>query len=421
MSEYIQIVCFSIVFFVSLYFVFRVDLFYSFAYLFLYIYTIFTQFGYTQRPEYSSAIQAYFGSGVFPVYFKFICCCFALFFLLCIVLARPVSRGVYYHVVYGRRPLSGLLFVVVTLAHWGLVLGIQLLYGRLLNYDSVSNDDFLREQGLIIRVFIMALKFMVPSLLLWYYLIRINVMARLWIIFWLSGLTLFLLVTVGVGNRTDLLALFLGIMGYEIFIAKTERKLVRKVIGFVPLVALFVGISIVISELRSRDEMSGKSFEEKIVVSDYYAPSHMLLAAIEYDYIDPLEVVSSNINNALILRNYPYLQAKVAGLFRDDLNSRSAGYGFYLFTEGYIFCGFYGFIYSAVFAFLGFSLWRGLSRSDSSIMNGFMLLIVFSFAVNFVRGQSAYFVKCVYTYAAPSMILFYLATGLYPVLRFGRR
>ena len=413
-----HLVAFLVFFLVTFVLLWRRDAFYTAIYGFLFIYTIFTQFGYSQRPEYSQSIGAYFGTDVFLVYYWFVVCCFLVFFALSFLFSRKISSCAYYHVAHGRPPLGGWLFVGGTLLHWGCVGLFAIRYADVLTYDNVANDEYMASQWWGVRAYIVALKWMSPSLLLNYYMLRTRQGRRVgWCLF-SFGILVFCYATGHIGNRTDLLALFIGITGFELYAAREGSGVSLKKVGALILAGgAFLAVVVGVTRLRAPDEVGGKTLEENLVVSDYYAPSHMLLAAIAFDYVDPLEVFRSNLNNTIVRRDYPYLQAPVTDLFRPGLTTRSASYAFYVFTEGYLVCGFLGFLYSGVVVFLGTSLWRGLSRSDSSVFNAFMFMLTVSFSANLVRGQSSYFVKYVYTFIAPSVFLVYLALGLFPCIR----
>ena len=68
-----------------------------------------------------------------------------------------------------------------------------------------------------------------------------------------------------------------------------------------------IGISEFLSATRDRTAIE-YTFIEGIVRDDYFGPSQILFTAINYNYIDPLKVIISNISNSLILLNEPYLR-----------------------------------------------------------------------------------------------------------------
>jgi hypothetical protein len=134
----------------------------------------------------------------------------------------------------------------------------------------------------------------------------------------------------------------------------------------------------------------------------------MLFAAVAYNYVKPTEVILSNTANSMFKMNYPYLQMPITDMFAPGIATRSQGFGFYTFTEGYVFAGFYGFLYNGIVLGMLMTFWRSLAMTNSKKFNYFLLAIMGSMLINVIRGQSSYFIKYLYTFVLPSS-LFYLA------------
>ena len=102
-----------------------------------------------------------------------------------------------------------------------------------------------------------------------------------------------------VGSRTDLLSLSLGIFFFEAYLASVKKSYSRIFLyGFMGFFVV-IGISEFLSATRDRTAIE-YTFIEGIVRDDYFGPSQILFTAINYNYIDPLKVIISNISNSLI-------------------------------------------------------------------------------------------------------------------------
>ncbi len=147
------------------------------------------------------------------------------------------------------------------------------------------------------------------------------------------------------------------------------------------------------------------------MTKDWYAPAHMLFAAVKYKIIDPSEVIISNLSNSLILIGYPYLQQGITEIFNPGVATRSAGYAFYISTEGYMMAGVFGFIYNSALILLSLAFWRKLASTNSKELNNIMLGLMGCMLVNLVRGQGSYFFKYLYTFIFPSIYLYAALSG----------
>ena len=153
-----------------------------------------------------------------------------------------------------------------------------------------------------------------------------------------------------------------------------------------------------------------------ILFKDYFAPGHILIAAMHYNFVDPVNVVLSNFYNSLILMDYPYLQTAVGDSLVEGSSSRSTGFAMYIFSEGYMFAGWLGFIYNGVVVSSGIVLWRWFSRSDNIFYNAFIIGLTASQLANIARSQSSYFVKDMYMVFMFSVVLYFVMTGIGPKL-----
>lgn len=393
----------------------KVDPYFALSYAALYIYTIATQYGYNFRPDLSLEIGAYFGSAVFWDYYRLIFLSFALLFLLFATAGKLVVAKRLYHIVTLRRAAAPVALVLATVIHWGGVAVVTMLIIERISYETISADE--SAQDLLMVLLGIGFKMMVPSLLLWWFLLRERFVGAWGWVALILGSVLFGSLCIRLGNRTDLLAISLGLMFYEYYRAYQARRVWSRVTAFIVGISLLVGAGAYIEEVRSGGKIS-RDLEDRLILNDYYAPSHMLLAAMDEKYVAPHEVLRSNYYNALVLQGYPYLQTSITELFRPEVEvaTRARGYAFYIFTEGYLFAGELGYVYNAVVVFLGILLWRGTGLSTNEKFNRFVLMLIASMVINMVRGQSSYFIKYYYTYFIPWIALLFLVTGMRPAL-----
>lgn len=377
-------------------------------FLFLGVYAIPAQIGYLYLPELSELIQAYFGESVWTPATTLIITsliAFLIFFRLsrdAILTAIPV----FVNVKLSARPKLGA-FAGLTIA--ACLLSYEATY-LLFNSADISwqtaQDDDITGNNLGYFLFIFFFKQTVAICLTLYSIHRQNpphIPRSIVRILLIGSFTLFLITAAKLGNRTDLVALTLGIIAYETANSRIDAKfMIRCAIALLFVLLLLLAVEVG----RTQNEQEATGLTVALLTKDYYAPAHMLFAAMSFDFIQPLEVIKSNTANALIKLDVPYLQATITELFRPDVATRSAGYAFYVFTEGYMFMGQLGFIYNATIPALGLIFWRKIASSNSRNFNLFMLALLGSMIVNVVRGQTSYFLKYLYTFALPGTLLY---------------
>jgi len=415
------ILSFSVLFFYTFLKVVKKDIFFGGAYLFLFIYTIFTQIGYAYFPELSVILKAYFGETLFKPYLAFVALSFFAFYIVFLLLFPKLSNKTRYEVVQTRPMLKGVLFYELILIHLVFMTFYFISNYDILNYVNVADEDFFKSNGLLYVLFIIGFKFSIVINLLLYVLFRARKKFGTYLnsfiipLMLVSECLLLVLISWKIGSRTDLLALTLGVIIFEIKASPKTRRDKRKILFRLAVFVLAVLMSLTILEYtRTESTADDKPLMEVMLYKDYYPPSHILIAAIEYNFVNFGEVLKSNISNSLLKMNYPYLQATVTDLFNPDISTRSASYAFYIFSEGFIAVGWFGFLYNAIIVFLGLSIWRSLALSNHEYYNLFVIALISTQLANIVRSQSSYFVKDLYTIFLPGVLLFYLATGLRP-------
>ena len=143
----------------------------------------------------------------------------------------------------------------------------------------------------------------------------------------------------------------------------------------------------------SESKFSNQDLSAVILLQDYYLPSHTLFISMEYDIVDPLEVVKSNVANSLVLLDYPFLTNTILDRGLGIENERGVGWGFHFFVEGYNAMGILGVFYNALLWNLGMVLWIRLTQSNNMRLNQVMLAMAALVIVLITRGQFAAFIK----------------------------
>jgi hypothetical protein len=392
------------------------------VYFFLFIYTIFAQVGYAYYPTLSMSIKAYFEQDIFYDVSIFVTLSFITFFVCFYFLHHYQVDKLAYQIVQSSSKSSALFYLVVV-SHFLVVLLYFLANYDSLSYSSWSNEDFQDEGGVAYFLFGLSFKLSVALNLILYFLIRVRpktsvVINRLAILMLLIlEFGLFIVISTKIGSRTDPVALTLAVVILEI---QLGRVFFKKQWKWMKLVWLLIAVSFVLIEIevtRNPDAARSEIFAERVLLNDYYPPCHILIAAMALNYVDPWEVAVSNSANALVLLKQPYLQATITELFNPGISTRSASYAFYLFSEGYIAMGWFGFLYNGFVMFAGVSLWRRMTSSENNYYNLFMVSLISTQLANIARSQSSYFIKDLYMIFLPAMVLFFFATGLRPALR----
>lgn len=378
-------------------------------YSILYIYSAFSVAGYLYIPGLSESIFAYFGNDVGRESLIFIFASMALFWAANMLIYR--RGGSARAIIYAWHPptvstFGTIFFAALVLTFCGLLAA---------NFADLSWYIFEDSGGLPLKtaLFIALYKMTVGILITGYLAVRSKeiVTGRIFGLLYGVLVLAFLVASARLGNRTDPTAFLLGVLLLEAL----SRELRLRTIAwgaFVALFAVFAISAIEIFRYREGDGSGGLPLIERIVRNDYYAPAHMLFATVAFDFVDPMVVIRSNSANALILFGQPYLQQIVTELFRSDIATRSAGYAFYIFTEGWMFAGPWGVLYNALIPSAGLWLWNKLSSTDDRFTNLLAQMLVASMLINVTRGQSSYFIKYLYTFILPNVGIAMLIVGL---------
>ncbi len=205
------------------------------------------------------------------------------------------------------------------------------------------------------------------------------------------------------GSRSSLLAILMGVLFIFYGNKKVSIGLLVKIL-IVGATTAFVFSNIRFTRSGGAEDDSAKEYV--LLQQDYIGPEINTIAAFKYDVIIPVELISSNFMKIFPFNDYPYLYITMADIFAPGTSDANAGYGFYLFTEGYLFAGKLGFLYNGIFlAFLLF-IWRRLGRTNDPNFNTFIMAVMISFFFAMVRSQSSSFFRNMWSQLLPMAFLY---------------
>ena len=388
-------------------YIFRRDRLFGIYYMFLFIYAFFPMVGYYYFPELSLLINAYFGEEIWyeSIVFVLLSLLSILFFFSLgwkkMVLSFPFRVDISSH----KRSFSSYFALVTIFFILAFQIGYLIVRPENVTWYVAQDEEFV-SNNVQFAIFIFLFKLSVSINYILYFLVRMGGSvfrgALIKAIAVVSFLT-FTVIAFNLGNRTDVLALFLGISVFELYRFRLKLRVVAKflIAGLVVVVGLLI-----IEASRYTENNIQIDPLTSLIAKDYYAPAHILFAAVSHSVVDPLLVLASNFSNSLILMGYPYLQSVITDIFNPGVATRSAGYAFYVLTEGYLVAGMFGFLYNAFVVTFWLALWRRLSLTSNSSFNYFLLGLMGCMIVNLVRGQSSYFIKYLYTFVLPAVVIY---------------
>jgi hypothetical protein len=429
MLSILLISIFSLLFLASFAYIIKRDYLFGLFYFFLFVYTIFTQIGYTKYPEVVIAYKAYFGQEIFFDYWLFINLSFITIFLtfflfrcdrqLLVSSVEKVKKDY-------RSPFRIIMFYTIVF-----VFNVTMIYLFLSYYESTGYVGEIIPNKLLAYGY-----FTYPGVIMVLYIklrrFSINIFERIIsFIFLLISIIIFSSIGIRAGQRSQFVALAVAVTSYMFLTSPFKfSKKIKSFVKVFPFILLILIITIVLSDLRLRlgyvspldfiqlfqDVFSESisAFFSSIIFQDYFSPSLLLFGSIYYEFVNPAEVIKSNILNSFVFIGYPTLAETVGKLLNPEV-SRKHGYAYYILIEGYNFAGWFGILYNALVIFVGFSLWRRLFlKSSDKEFNNFMIAYMASLLIQIVRGQSVYFIRYIYLHILPIALLYYLALGYKP-------
>jgi len=396
------------------------------AYFVLFAYTIFTQLGYLFYPETLDVVSfhQYYGEEAFIPYWTYTFLSFlSIFFIFAIFYDKKYKTIFSIRVKPLLRKPANCLYITL-ISFYTLVLICFLLR----NYENLSyiNQSILKDNTIWFYLF--SLGGVVLLSIFYKILIEHNKEKKIFYsaLFFLVFL-IFFLTAIRSGQRIEIAMAFLGFMAslWYLFRDKIRIKRLKLKYIFIVLIICLIGISFFqgIRITRGHDESPAaflatlkypKTYlslflTKNLIFQDWLAPSLTLMTSIERDIIFPEKVIESNLTVLV-----PFItHDSLGGLLSRIIDPEGIqGYGYYILTEGYNFMGFAGFIYAAFIFVLGFRLLESFfTNTNDKLFNAFMYGIIAFLVIEIVRGQSIMFLKGLYLYFLPAIILFILMSN----------
>ena len=238
--------------------------------------------------------------------------------------------------------------------------------------------------------------------------------------------TFFIQVTSAAGVRSSILYFFIAIASIELspfIVSLRNRK--TTILKFVLSGCLLVYGLLIILQLRTQGTVSLKEVFQtdlndvsnalpvsyQILAQDYYAPSHTLFISMHYDMINPVEVIKSNVCNAILGVHYPPLTNTIVARVEGEIAERGTGWSYHFFVQGYNFMGFMGFLYNGILWNILLRIWFLFVRTDNVLFRRTMYTLLMFCATLAMRNQTAQFIQDIYLTFIPGMICLIWATN----------
>lgn len=210
------------------------------------------------------------------------------------------------------------------------------------------------------------------------------------------------------GDRSTIISLALGIFIPKFVFNKGRKGLMIKYLGL--LFGLYICMQLVFQYSRSGNPF--ESFYELLFPTGMYANSVPMFAAVRLNFIKPFDAIWSIISKSIILTRSDYLYGLIAPHFTTVVWDGVNGFGYYLFSDGFILCGYLGILYNGLILGGLFLLWKRLTNSNDRGFNIITTSYLASHSLAFVRGMgTCYLIKYLYTDFLLCVVLYLLISG----------
>jgi hypothetical protein len=414
------IIAFVLVFLPALFVLARRDALMAGFMFFFFVYTIFAMVGYGMFPIISEAMQLYWGNGAFQIFVAFVIASYLGFTVVATQLNRRFVRSGRFRVEYRPSAKWKMLgYIGVSLFTAWMSWRLHVLWPHI-DYSAVPQIPD--------KAYQFAFKNTVLVLMVLWAVSRRHAgspIERGWAIALLLLLgRVFVLTALRAGNRTDIVALTCGLLFYELYDhlvsddgglrAKLTPQQLKALLGACAAAVAAYAFMRFVQENRERTDMALLPTYARVLVQDYYSPAHMLLASISLHYIQPLELLKSNLANSFFVGGVlgiPYPQDPLGNMIVLGSASRSTGYGYFIFSEGWMAAGAWGVLYNAIVPAVGLTLWRRMSTSDDRAYNAFAASICALFFAVVARTGTHLLLRNYIFVLIPGMLLFRMFTG----------
>lgn len=175
---------------------------------------------------------------------------------------------------------------------------------------------------------------------------------------------------------------------------------------------LYIGIQWGIHRFTSR--VFGQDFSILNSIISTSAAQNMFdtFAVIRYNYINPIEVIVSTIIKSFIGNDYPYLFETLGKLYASFNLNATYSFAHFLFADGFVFLGYLGFLYNGIVIGAFILLWQSLTQTNDRDFNNIILCAEATLIMALIRGSGmGNFIKYLYVYIAPIIVIYLLLTG----------
>jgi hypothetical protein len=398
----------------------RRDALYAGFFVFFFVYTFFAMLGYRYFPILSVVMNAYFGPELFRPYLLFVGLSFVSFWIFFRLTHGLLVGNAVGHIRYAPNAVvKWICLGIATAGIFWMAITLSRIYPAI-SYSAIPqipNFAYAFAFKNSIFVILLLLAFARHHAATGFEKVAATALVVvLGIVFMLTALKS--------SNRTDILALLLGLVWYEAgphlfdrnwrFRPRVSLQLALKATLLAVVGWAAMTVMIRISGSRPASDGVALPLYARVLMNDYYAPAHILFGAMAFDYVRPLLVAKSNLANALMLGGLlkiPYLQTEIGNLLIPGSSSRSTGFAYFIFTEGFMALGRWGILYNGLVPVVAIALWRRLGRSSDLRYNAFVgALCAMSFAT--VARSGNHLLLRVYLFnLIPYLMLFRAVTG----------
>jgi len=418
----LMIITFVIFFILSSFYIWKKSQIFFLAYSILFAYTIFTQLAYLFYPEELNIIfsNQYYGEETFVPYWTYIFLSFISIFLIFILLYEKKYKTIFR---LETNPLlkktNSFLYITVIFFY-----ELVLIFFLAKNYENLSyfNQTILKDNTIWVYLFSIN-GVILLSLFYKIYTTYKKDWKVFYIILFILSVSVFLITAIRAGQRIEIAVAILGFIVFLWFAFRDKIQNKRQILkyGFLILfitILLFQGIRTTrggeitigtfLEKIKKPEIYLNLFLPKTLIFQDWVGPSMTLVTSIEQDIIFPGRVVESNLKTLIPFISHQSL-GEILSRIIDPGGIQSQGYGYYILTEGYNFMGFTGFVYAAFIFVLGFRLLESFfTNTKDKLFNAFMYGIIAFLIIDIVRGQSIGFLKGLYLYFLPALLLFIL-------------
>lgn len=396
-------------------------------YFILFAYTIATQFGYIFYPEKLSVVShyQYYSEEAFILYWIYIFLSFITIFLIFALLYDKKYKTIFRLETKALSKKTNNLSYIIVISLYEVVL----IFFLARNYTSLSyfSQAVLKENKIWFYLF----SFNGIVLLSIFYKLHMehkSFTKRFYSVVFFVSLSIFLMTAIRSGQRSEVAMMLLGFVTSLWYLFRDRIRVRRLKLRYIFVVLgigfMWIAFSQGVRMTRGYDESAAAVFAvlrdpktylslfslESLIFQDWLIPSLTLMTSIENNIIFPGKVIESNLTCLVPLISHSSL-GEILSRIIDPEGVR--GYGYYILTEGYNLMGFAGFLYSAFIFVFGLRLLESFFASTKGkLFNSYMFGIMGFLAFMIVRGgQTMVFLKGLYLYFLPAIILFVLMSG----------